>query len=259
MSAIPLGNYRGFIVDIDGVLVRGSEPISGATQALDRLSERGRVVLLSNNATRTRRAIAERLQSLGFDVDPARVVNSAFIVAEYLKQEMGSAAVFMVGEAGLRQELEMAGHTIVDPDDAGVVVTGMDRELTYGKLADALRALVRGARYVATNADATFPTPDGPTPGAGAIVGALRGMGYPPEQIVGKPSKTAFEIAMATLDIDDPNQCLVIGDRLETDIEGALNVRCDAALVLTGVTSRVEAEDSGVLPTYVIESIEAIM
>ena len=259
MSSVPIDDYRGFIVDIDGVLVRGSEPIPDAAEALDRLGERGRMVLLSNNATRTRRAIADRLQSLGFSIDPAMVVNSAFIVAEHLQQELGATAVFTIGEAGLRQELRMADHTIVEPDDADVVITGMDRELTYGKLADALRALVRGARYIATNADATFPTPDGPTPGAGAIVGALRGMGYPPERIVGKPSTTAFEIAMETLGIDEPGECLVIGDRLETDIEGALNAGCDAALVLSGVTSRAELARSEIRPSYVVESIEAII
>ena len=259
MSAIPPDKYRGFIVDIDGVLVRGAEPVLGAAEALSRLSERGHVVLLSNNATRTRRAIAERLRSLGFEVNADMVVNSASIVAARLKQEMGPATVVMIGETGLRQELELAGHAIVEPDDADVVVTGMDRELTYGKLADALRALVRGARYVATNADATFPTPDGPTPGAGAIVGALRGMGFPPQQIVGKPSVTAFEIAMETLGIDEPSRCLVIGDRMETDIEGALNAGCDAALVLTGVTECPPDERDVIRPTLIADGLAELV
>ena len=258
MTRIPWQRYRGLIVDVDGVLVRGSEPIPGAVDALKALKAHGNVVLLSNNATRTRQAIAERLQSLGFGVEASMVVNSAFLVAEYLRQEMGKAAVFTIGESGLREELALANHSIVDPDDADVVATGMDRDLTYGKLADALRVLHRGARYVATNADATFPTPHGPTPGAGAIVGALCGMGYPPERIVGKPSTTAFELAMDTLDVRDPRECLVIGDRLETDIEGALNAGCDAALVLTGVTSSEELKRSETQPTYVLENLHAL-
>jgi HAD superfamily hydrolase (TIGR01450 family) len=259
MSSVPLDDYRGFVVDIDGVLVRGPEVIVGAPDALQALAARGPLVLLSNNATRSRRGIAERLRSLGFDVDAGNVVNSAFIVARHLQHVMGPASVFVVGESGLREELELAGHAVVDPVDAEVVVTGMDRELTYGKLADALRALVGGARYVATNADATFPTPDGPTPGAGAIVGALRGMGHPPDEIVGKPSPTAFEIALETLGVDDPRDCLVVGDRLETDIDGALNVGCEAALVLTGVTPRTALDEAATRSFHVLDDLSSLV
>ncbi len=258
MSSIPLDDYRGFIVDIDGVLVRGSEVVAGAPDALESLAGRGPLVLLSNNATRSRRGIAERLRSLGFAVDPGNVVNSAFIVARHLQHRWGPSSVFVVGESGLREELELAGHAIVDPEAADVVVTGMDRALTYQKLADALRALVGGAGYLATNADATFPTPDGPTPGAGAIVGALRGMGHPPEEIVGKPSPTAFEVAIETLGVDGPSDCLVIGDRLETDIEGGLNVGCDAALVLTGVTPRTALDEAPTRSFYVLDDLGAL-
>ena len=251
MGSVPLDHYRGFVVDIDGVLVRGAEPIPGSAEALSVLKAHGSVVLLSNNATRSRRSIAERLRSLEFPVDPSMVVNSAFIVAEHLRHETGPCSVFIVGESGLREELELAGHSIVEPEVADVVVTGMDRGLTYGKLASALRALRRGARYVATNADATYPTPDGPTPGAGAIVGALRGMGYPPVTIVGKPSRTAFVTAMETLQMDDPKACLVIGDRLETDVEGAINLGCPTALVLSGVTDRAPGSSDPIQPMHV--------
>lgn len=259
MGSIPLADYGGFIVDIDGVLVRGAEPIPGSIDALRALKAHGRVVLLTNNATKSRREIAARLQSDGFPVTPSTVVNSAFIVAQHLRHEMGPSSVFIVGELGLREELETAGHEIVDPDAADVVVTGMDRELTYAKLADALRALGRGARYVATNADATFPTPDGPTPGAGAIVGALRGMGYPSESIVGKPSRTAFVTAMGVLQIDDPKACLVVGDRLETDIDGAINLGCPTALVLSGVTERAPEKSDPVQPMYVARDLAELV
>jgi len=259
MTPIVLDRFRGFIVDIDGVLVRGSKVIPGAVGALHALGERGPLVLLSNNATRSRRAIAERLQSHGFDVDPSNVVNSAAIVAQHLHEEMGPSSVFIIGESGLREELTLAGHTLVDPDDADVVVTGMDRELTYEKLADGLRALNGGARYVATNTDPTFPTPDGPTPGAGAIVGALRGMDHPPERIVGKPSSIAFEVALETLGVREPSSCLVVGDRLATDIDGALNAGCEAALVLTGVTSRAALDDAETRSFYVLDDLSALV
>ncbi len=259
MTPIALDRFRGFIVDIDGVLVRGPEVVPGAVGALHALAERGSLVLLSNNATRSRRAIAERLHGHGFAVDPRNVVNSAFIVAQHLHHDVGPSSIFPIGESGLREELTLAGHALVDPDDADVVVTGMDRDLTYDKLADALRALNGGARYVATNADPTFPTPDGPTPGAGAIVGALRGMGHPPERIVGKPSAIAFEVALEALGVREPSSCLVIGDRLETDIDGAINAGCEAALVLTGVTSRAALDGAETRSFYVLDDLSTLV
>lgn len=255
---VPIERYRAFLVDLDGVLVRGSEPIPGAVTALERLRRVGSAVIFSNNATRSRRTFARRLIELGFGVEPEMIVNSAYVVAQYLRKRAGPSSVFMIGEAGLHEELEGAGHQIVGPEDARFLVTGMDRGLTYEKLAQALRALRGGARYIATNADPTFPTPQGPVPGAGAVVGAMRGMGYPPEEIVGKPSHIAFEVALEAAEGCEADECLLIGDRLETDVQGALNSGIDAVLVLTGVTSPEELEESEIRPTWVVEDIAAL-
>ncbi len=228
--------FKTFIVDVDGVLVKGGEPLPGAREALFRLKELGRVVILTNNSTRSRASTAAALRDLGFPISPDEVVTSSYIAARWLSERTGSCRVFVIGEEGLHEELELAGHAVVPPEDAEWVVAGMDRKLTYGKLADALRALLSGARFLATNRDGTFPTPEGLLPGAGAVVGAIEGMGFPPEAVVGKPSPTAFETALEVAGAS-PGEALMIGDRWETDIRGAKGAGLSTALVLSGVTS----------------------
>ena len=186
-----LDAYDAFLLDIDGVIVRGSEPIPGAAATLEALRSQGHVILLTNNSTRTRAQHAERLGRAGLEVNPEMVLSSSYLAARHLHETYGLLTVFVVGEDGLREELRDAGHTVTAEPDAEAVVVGMDRDLTYAALRDGLTALEGGARLVATNDDATFPTPTGPLPGAGAIVGAFRGMGFEPEAVIGKPSSTA--------------------------------------------------------------------
>lgn len=253
-----LQNYQAFLVDLDGVLVRGGEPLPSAAEALQKLKEAGRVVIFSNNSTRSRRESATRLSGLGFAIGPEEIVNSAYIVAQHILKSAGSSAVFVIGEEGLKEELELAGHRLTPPEEARFLVVGMDRELSYKKLSQALQALLRGAHFFATNTDPTFPTPQGLLPGAGAAVGAIEGMGFPPEEVVGKPSKVAFEVALATAGAE-PKECLLIGDRLETDILGAARVGMDSALVLTGITGREDVERGDPKPTWFAESLAALV
>ena len=249
-SENPIERYAGFLLDIDGVLVRGREPIPGAAEGLSQLKRIGRTILLTNNSTRTRRAHARRLNSLGFPVKADEIVPSSYIAARYLARKFGKAAVWPIGEEGLTEELEAAGHRIVEPPDAEWVVVGMDRNFGYDSISRALRALLSGARLIATNTDATFPTPEGLLPGAGAMVGALAGMGYRPEIVVGKPSPIAYETALEL--IDAPlDRILMIGDRLETDVAGAERVGIDAAYLLSGVGRLEDVDRSGPNPKWV--------
>ena len=259
MAGPVLADYRAFLIDLDGVLVRGGEPLPGAAEALQRLKEIGRVVVFSNNSTRSRRKFAARLSALGFKIGPEEIVNSAYIVAQRILRLAGPSEVYTIGEEGLREELELASHRLAPPEEAEFLVVGMDRQLSYEKLSQALRALLRGARFFATNADPTFPTPEGLLPGAGAVVGAIAGMGFPPEEVVGKPSKVAFAVAMETLEVESPKECLLIGDRLETDILGAARLGMDSVLVLTGVTSREDLEKGEIRPTWTAEGLAALI
>jgi len=250
--------YRAFLLDIDGVLVRGPTPIDGAAEGLARLRRHGRCLFLTNNSSRSRAGLARHLVALGFAVAADELVPSCYIAARHLASIAGEVAFWLIGEAGLDEELRLAGHRRVDrPEDAEWVVAGIDRAVDYETLDGALRALRGGARLLATNIDPTFPGPDGLLPGAGAIIGALEGMGYPAEISVGKPSPIAFRVAVERLDAN-PGSVLMIGDRLETDVLGATEAGIDTALVLTGITPSHETAAGAIRPTWTADSLAAL-
>ncbi len=249
-----LTKYDVFLLDVDGVLVRDGQPIDRAQEAVTRLQGIGKVKLLTNNSTLSRQQTAAYLQKIGFNLSSDHIISSSYVAARYLLETCGKSKVTIVGEQGLSRELELAGHSLVDsPRQADWVVVGMDRQLSYKKLSTALTALLNGARLLATNRDATFPTPQGQRPGAGSAVGAVEGMGFSPETTVGKPSSIAYRIALEG--IDNNAAVLVIGDRLETDILGANSSGLDSALVLTGVSTCEEIDRQGVHPLLVANDI----
>jgi 4-nitrophenyl phosphatase len=245
-----LSRYKGFLLDIDGVLLRGGRALPGAKDALATLRKLGPVLLLTNNSTKSRAGTAQRLSEAGIPVERNEVLPSSYVAAQFLRRRFGSVRFWYIGEEGILEEMRAAGHTLVSAEEAEWIVVGMDRSLTYEKLAQALRALLRGARLLATNEDPTFPTPEGLVPGAGAVVGALRGMGFPPEIVVGKPSPISFQVALEVLGLG-PSEVLMIGDRLDTDIAGAQALGMDTALVLSGVTKPEDLTEARIRPTYV--------
>ncbi|MFQ5794458.1 MAG: HAD-IIA family hydrolase [Candidatus Bipolaricaulia bacterium] len=251
-------DYTIYIIDIDGVVLQGDRAIDGAPQAIARLRALGRrIVFLTNNATRSRHQHAKRLTAAGIPAATQEIINSAYVAAHYIRRAHGTAKVHVIGEAGLNEELEQAGHQIMTPETADFLIVGLDRQLNYEKLNRGLQAVLGGARFVATNTDATFPTETGLVPGAGCIVGAFRGMGFEPEIVVGKPSEEMMRAALAAVGVEDEDRgrCLMVGDRLETDIQGARNLGLDSALVLTGISKRAEIERAKIQPTYILESI----
>ncbi len=261
MNSMTLSNlldrYRAFLLDIDGVLVRGGEPIPGAAEAVKALRGRGQVLLLSNNSTRSRVGVAERLGSIGLTFKPEEIVPSSYIVALYLLELEGLTKVWVIGEEGLPEELKLAGHQIVKSKDAEWLIVGMCRQLNYDMLVEALAFLEDGGRYIATNKDGTYPTPEGPKPGAGAMVGALEGMGFAPYAVIGKPSEIPYRIALEQINAPK-DAVLTIGDRLETDILGAQNAGIDSALVLTGISTREDIDSQGIRPTWIAKDLAAL-
>ena len=254
-----LDSYDAFLLDVDGVLVRDSEAINGAVAAFARLNEVGAVHLLTNNSARSREQHAKRLVRIGFDVRAEQLLPASYLAAEYLRDEHEATPVWPIGEDGLRDELLAAGHRLADrPEEADAIVAGMDRGITYDVLVDALTALRSGARFIAANEDATFPTPNGPLPGAGAMVGALRGMGFTPDVVIGKPSAIAFRMALARLAVPR-ERVVMIGDRLETDILGGRNAGIDTALVLSGISSAEDVERTGIRPSWIAEDLAALV
>ena len=258
MRSWDLGTYDAFLLDVDGVLVHDGHPLEGAAETFRLLQESGQVLILTNNSTRSRQQHARHLSELGFGIQPENVICSSAVVAEHLRATSGATRVWPIGEEGLDHELRASGHEIVsNPGAAEWVVAGMDRAITYKKLADGLHALTQGARLIATNEDGTYPTPDALMPGAGAIIGAFRGMGYAPDVTVGKPEKFAYQMAAERLDNAGAN-ILMIGDRLSTDILGANRSGMDSLLVLTGISRQEEIDTSGIVPTWVAASLASV-
>ncbi len=247
--------YAGIVIDLDGVCYRGEEPIEGSVEAVRRLRDAGiAVTFATNNATRTPEEGARKLRRLGYEAAADDLVTSAVAAAAMI--EPGSRCM-VVGMDGLREAVLARGCELVDdPDQTDVVVTGLDTHITYERLTAATRALLNGARFIAANDDHSYPTADGISPGAGAMLAALETASRRTAEVAGKPEKGLYETAADKLP-DGP--LLMVGDKVETDVAGAAALGWDTALVLTGVSSRADAEAASPAPTYIDDDLAALV
>ena len=235
--------YGLIIVDLDGVIYLGDQAVPGAAAAVRAAAEAGsRFAYATNNASRSTDEVAALLRSLGVPVETEEVFTSARAAARLLAKDLPEAArVLVVGSEALRSEIESVGLTPVAgaADRPLAVVQGYGPDVGWADLAEACIAIQGGAEWIATNTDATLPSPRGPLPGNGSLVAALTTAlgGRVPDTVVGKPEPTLFEVASAGVAAD---RVLVVGDRLDTDIEGAARAGLHSLLVLTGVSG---AED----------------
>ncbi len=249
--------YKAILADLDGTVNRGGMLINGAKAAYDCLSSKGvRWLFLSNNATALAGDLAQKITELGLDVGEEQVVNSAAALIHTLKQEHRGSRVMVIGQPRLMEGVAQAGAVLEsDPLKTDIIVTAMDRGFTYEKLARAHIALQHGARFWATNLDPTFPVADGFLPGAGSIAAAVAAVaGRPPDRVFGKPFPDMARLALEILNLT-ADCCLVVGDRMETDILFARNAGMDCALVLTGATSRADLERYDYAPNHILNSI----
>jgi glycerol 3-phosphatase-2 len=250
--------YDCILFDLDGVLYRGEDAVPSAPPTLAELRRRGvRPVFLTNNSSRTPLQVAEKLRGIGIEAEPGEVVTSALATAELLADRGGGQA-FVIGQDGVREALADAGIAILDgePEEADLVVVGYDGAATYGSLKRASLLVQRGARLVATNADGSYPAADGLWPGAGALLAVITTTTGAEPEIVGKPFAPLFEAGRRRGGGGRP---LVVGDRLDTDIEGAARLRWDSMLVLTGVSRREDVERLGIVPTVIAEDVSALL
>jgi 4-nitrophenyl phosphatase len=254
-----LKTIAAFVLDIDGVLYTGDRPLPGAAQFILLLHQRRLpFMVLTNNSTRTPERIAERLQSMGMEVAADRIVTSSLAAALYLKKIYGSGTrVYVVGEEGLRSPLSSAGFQLADEGPADCVVVGMDRTVTYDKLKRAALLIRAGARFIATNPDTTFPSPEGLIPGAGALIAALRASTGRCPVVIGKPEPTCFELALEKLGATAASAA-ALGDRLDTDIEGGRRAGMWTILVLSGVSTPDDLAKSTVQPNWVFKDLVAL-
>ncbi|MGH3487235.1 MAG: HAD-IIA family hydrolase [Actinopolymorphaceae bacterium] len=263
MSVQPAGRraegYAGIICDLDGTVYLSGRPFPGAVDALLALRAAGvRVAFVSNNPLRTAESYAERLTGLGIPTGPESVVTSGGVMASWLRTQLPGARVLLLGETSLRDELRAAGVKLVERGgEAELVVASFDRTFRYETWLEAFRALRGGARFVATNPDRTCPVDGGEVPDAGGIIAALEtSTRREVEAVMGKPSPLMLAAALDCLGLAAAaDQVLVVGDRLETDIELGHRGGLDTALVLTGVTDEEAARVAEPHPTYVLPSL----
>lgn len=237
------GSITSLILDMDGVLWRGDQPIGDLPGVFNKMQHRGlKVVLATNNATLTVSQYQEKLLRFGVVVEEWQVVNSPLTAAYYLKQRYPQGgSVYVVGEHGLVETLEQSGYPQLQTNGTPLaVIAGMDRNLTYDKLKLAMQYIRQGALFIGTNPDRTFPIPDGLAPGAGAILAALEAATDVKPIIMGKPQPEMYRVALDRLE-SQASETLVVGDRIETDIAGGQALGCPTALVLSGVTSEAQA------------------
>jgi 4-nitrophenyl phosphatase len=256
-----LNSLHTLLIDGDGVLWRANDAVPGLDRLFEVIARRGmRWALLTNNNTRTVADYVSKLRGFGIEAGPEQVFTSSTVTAGYLARRYGAGApVHAVGMSGLIDTLIDAGFTVTTGEEAPphpvvAVAAGMDRAITHEKIKIAMRLILGGAEFVATNTDSSFPTPDGLNPGTGMVIGALQATTEIAPTIIGKPQVAIFRAAMEHLGAD-PATTAMLGDRLETDIQGAQNAGIGSIAVLTGVTSREQIAASTIRPDLVLESI----
>jgi 4-nitrophenyl phosphatase len=249
---------KTILLDMDGVLWHGSKPVLDIGLLFDRIQKMDiQSYCVTNNSTRSINYHLDYLEGFGVSLDPSQIITSAEATAAFLEGKFPHRGIlYVIGEEGIKEALETRGFQVLDSDSDNeplAVVVGCDREFTYRHLDQAVRFIRRGALFVGTNPDLTFPTPTGPSPGAGTIIKAIEVAGGEAPYIIGKPYPTLYSLALSRAN-SLPEESLMIGDRLETDILGAQQLGLRTALVLSGITTREQAEDWDPAPDIIADS-----
>ncbi|MDT5011443.1 MAG: 5-nucleotidase [Mycobacterium sp.] len=247
-----------WLTDMDGVLVREEQALPGAAEFLQRLAERKRPFLvLTNNSIFTPRDLAARLARSGLDVPEESIWTSALATATFLDDQLHGGSAYVIGEAGLTTALHAVGYTLTDvaPD---FVVLGETRTYSFEAITKAIRLILAGARFIATNPDVTGPSAEGPMPATGSVAALItKATGRAP-YFVGKPNPMMFRSALNRIEAHSENTVMV-GDRMDTDVVAGIEAGLDTILVLTGSTSIEEVETYPFRPGRILPSIaEAI-
>jgi len=267
----PFTNIQALIIDMDGVLWHGDQPMPGLTDFFQTLRDRQiRFILATNNASLTQEQYVTKLANMDVEVTRDEILTSSMATALYLSQHHNpvESRVFVIGEDGAKQPLLDHGFTLTDlyelNDDqdnpnmgAHIVVCGKDSTLTWDKLATATLNIRAGAQFIGTNADTTLPTERGLTHGNGAILAALQAATGIEPIIIGKPEPIIYQQALALLGVD-PALTVAIGDRLETDILGAIRTGIRSLMVLSGVSTEEDFKTTDYQPTWVMPDIRAV-
>jgi 4-nitrophenyl phosphatase len=256
-----ISETKALIIDMDGVLWRGWTFLPGVTQFFSCLRRYHLpFVLATNNSTVTPEDIVKRLATCDVEIFTQEVLTSSLATATYLQSQLAPGArIHPIGEQAMREVLTTAGFTISeDTENIDAVVVGFDRDITWKKLTRAALAIQRGALFIGTNPDTSFPIEEGQAPGNGAFLAALHVTTQIEPTIVGKPQPRLY--LQAASQLNQPNEhILVVGDRIETDILGAQHAGMPSVLLLTGVTSSEQVENSEIQPDWVLDGLPELV
>lgn len=249
---------RSYLMDMDGVLVRGATLIPGADDFIARLRDNGiPFLILTNNSLYTQRDLQARLTRVGLHVQPDELFTSALATAQFLQSQKPAGTAYVVGEAGLTTALHDAGYVLTDinPD---YVVLGETLSYSFQRLTQAVRLVAEGARFLATNPDTIGPTEEGIVPATGAVAALIsQATGVQPYYI-GKPNPLMMRSALRRLGAHSETS-VMIGDRMDTDIVAGTEAGMETVLVLSGVTMREQVDRFPYRPTYIADSVADIV
>ena len=264
-----IDNLEGLIIDMDGVLWHGNNPIDGLVDFFSTLRKCSLpFILATNNASLTQQQYVDKLKNMGVEVSLDEILTSSMATASYLAQHSSpdQRKVFVIGEVGLKQPLLEHGFTLTElyqvnqvdkgitDHGADIVVSGLDRQLSWDKLATATLNINAGAKFYATNSDTTLPTELGEVMGNGGTIAALEAVTGVKAISIGKPEPILYQQALEKLGTTADNT-IAIGDRLNTDILGAVNAGMRSILVLTGISSQEDIKDVDYSPTWIMADI----
>jgi HAD superfamily hydrolase (TIGR01450 family) len=266
-------DFDGFLIDLDGVVWIGREPIPGSADALAALLAAGKeLVFVTNNPARPPQRYAERLRAMGVEVGAERVVTAGMVTARLAALAAAGGSAFVIGEGALKEMVAAGGATVLDAEaggEADVVVVSGHRGFDYAELLAAKRALDGGAALFATSHDPTMPMPGGEWPGTGSILAAVETASGKRAEIGGKPEHHLFEMAIETIRAskladgvqEEPQdgRLAMVGDRISSDIDGGRAAGLTTVLVLSGTSSPADAEAADPAPDHVIESLAGLL
>jgi 4-nitrophenyl phosphatase len=247
--------YKGYLIDLDGTMFLGKQIIPFAKEFIEALNQKGIPHLfVTNNSSKRPDQVAEHLMQMGIPATEKQIFTTSMATAQYIKNRKENAKVYAIGEVGILDAIKDAGLEFVD-EDADFVVIGIDRDITYEKLAKGCLNIRSGATFISTNGDVAIPTERGLLPGNGSLTAVLQVATGQDPIFIGKPEPIIMELAISELGLNK-DEVLMVGDNYRTDIQAGINAGLDTLLVFTGVTKREDLEKVPVQPTYFVDSLK---
>ncbi|MGG4264621.1 TIGR01457 family HAD-type hydrolase [Peribacillus simplex] len=248
-------SYKGYLIDLDGTMYRGTEQIAEAAGFINDLKKRDIPYLfVTNNSSRTPEQVADKLRSIGISTENDQVFTTSMATANYIAEQKEGASVYVVGEEGIIEALKEKGMKLVD-EHPDFLVMGIDRGVNYEKLSKACLAVRNGAVFISTNGDIAIPTERGLLPGNGALTSVVSVSTQVQPIFIGKPESVIVEQALRVLGIPK-EETIMVGDNYDTDILAGINAGIDTLLVHTGVTTKERLKQYKEQPTHVVDTLD---